>query len=574
MKRVIALLSLSLLAPASMAQQQADQHAPELASALQDKTTATAKQFMVSAASPLAVEAGYQILKQGGSAVDAMVAVQAMLGLVEPQSSGIGGGAFVLYFDAENKQLLSFDARETAPLKASESLFLDEQQQPLAFFDAVVGGRSVGTPGVVKLMEVMHQQYGSLPWPALFSSAIERAEQGFAVSPRLATLVAGDQARLSSQPSSAAYFYPSGKAITEGDLLKNPDYAASLSIIAEQGAKAFYQGTIAEQIVAAVQGAAKPGLLSQQDLAHYQVKQREPVCAPYRQYQVCGMGPPSSGGITSLQILGILSHFPLGELGSDALDSWRLFADASRLAFADRGRYIADEDFIEVPTSALLDPDYLAARAKLLEQRQALDKAEPGQLAFNYLSAASPERPSTTHISIVDAQGNVLSMTSSVESAFGSRIMAGGFILNNQLTDFSFVPSKGGEAVANRVQPGKRPRSSMAPTIVLEQQQPIIALGSPGGSSIIGYVTQALIAHLDWGLSLQQAVELPHFNNRFGTFELEQDTVAAERVAELEALGYEVKVKAMTSGLQGIRIYNDYLEGAADPRREGIALGD
>lgn len=558
--------------------QVADQFAPEQASGHHNKAEVVAHKFMVSAANPLAVEAGYEVLKSGGSAVDAMIAVQTVLGLVEPQSSGIGGGAFVVYFDAKSQQLTSFDGREMAPAKAKPGLFLDSQGQALRFYDAVVGGRSVGSPGVVALFERLHQQYGKQAWPSLFEASIELAQQGFRVSPRLAQLIAGDEQRLGRFPATRNYFFDDqGRPLEAGHLLKNPDYAKSLKSIAEQGAKGFYQGPIATAIVDAVNWQNdNPGLLTLKDLENYQVKQRPAVCSAYHQYSICGMGPPSSGASTLGQIMGIAEHFPLEQWGPSDPQSWRIIGDASRLAFADRGKYLADSDYVEVPLKQLLASDYLKTRAKLLESTRALETVSAGELALNAYRSndQSIELPSTSHISIVDAQGNVLSMTSSIENAFGSRVFVKGFLLNNQLTDFSFVPEQNGVAVANRVEAGKRPRSSMSPTIVLENQQPIITIGSPGGSSIIGYVAQALISHLSWNMSLQQAVEQPHLNNRFGSYELEADTSALQMQTALNAMGYQTKVKPMTSGLQGIRIYPDKLVGAADPRREGIAKGD
>ncbi|WP_432458854.1 gamma-glutamyltransferase [Agarivorans sp. QJM3NY_25] len=574
------LLSFALLISTHcMAQSQSsDAYAPELASGSSQKTAFIAHKFMVSAANPLAAEAGYEILKAGGSAVDAMIAVQTVLGLVEPQSSGIGGGAFVLYYDATKQQITSFDAREKAPAKASPSLFLDDNGKPLKFYDAVVGGRSVGVPGVVALFETLHQRYGKTEWPQLFSPAIGLAQQGFRVSPRLATLIAGDTHRLDRYPGARNYFYDAqGKPLAVGHLLKNPAYASTLNLIAKQGAKGFYQGVTAKAMVAAVQqAAANPGLLSESDLAAYQVKQRPALCSPYLQYSVCGMGPPSSGASTVGQILGISAHYPLDKWGPNNIQSWRILGDASRLAFADRAKYLADSDFVSVPSTALLAPQYLAKRAQLLKGDKALSSVSAGDVAALSAQASnfSIELPSTSHISIVDREGNVLSMTTSIENAFGSRLFVNGFLLNNQLTDFSFIAEKDGQAVANRVEANKRPRSSMSPTIVLQNNQPIVAIGSPGGSSIIGYVAQTLVSHLNWGMSLQQAIEQAHINNRFGVYELEANSAAVDKQAALEALGYQTKIKAMTSGLQGIRIYPDRLVGAADPRREGIAKGD
>ncbi|MGY5450276.1 gamma-glutamyltransferase [Agarivorans sp. MS3-6] len=558
--------------------QTADSFAPEAASGLQKKPSVIAHKFMVSAANPLAVEAGYEVLKAGGSAVDSMIAVQTVLGLVEPQSSGIGGGAFVVYYDATKKELTSFDARETAPANTNGTLFLDDNGHPLKFYDAVVSGSSVGTPGVVALFEKLHMAYGKTQWERLFQPAISLAKEGFRVSPRLALLVAGDEQRLKRFNSTRDYFLKGGsQPIKEGDLLKNTDYATTLSLIASQGAKGFYQGDTAKAIVSAVQQASdKSGLLSEEDLANYHVIERPPICVSYHQYSICGIGPPSSGASTLGQIMGISSYFPLKQWGPNNTQSWRILGDASRLAFADRAKYLADSDFVDVPTTALLDKQYLTLRAKLLEQDKALEHALAGDLLSLSAQALdqSIELPSTSHISIVDQDGNVLSMTSSIENAFGSRVLVKGFLLNNQLTDFSFVAEKNGQLVANRVEPKKRPRSSMAPTIVFENDLPIIAIGSPGGSSIIGYVAQTLVGHLSWGMSLQQAIEQPHLNNRFGTYELEANTSAVLQQNALEAIGYKTQIKDMTSGLQGIRIYPDKLVGTSDPRREGIAKGD
>ncbi|MDX2482480.1 MAG: gamma-glutamyltransferase [Pseudodonghicola sp.] len=573
------------------AQQTADAVAPEaatggaivatsaaVAAALATKQAGrpvTAETWMIAAANPHAVEAGAAILRDGGSAADAMVAVQTVLGLVEPQSSGLGGGAFLVWYDAASGALSTLDGRETAPLAARPTLFQDAAGEPLTFYDAVVGGRSVGTPGTPALLAEAHRRWGRTPWPALFQDAITLAEQGFSVSPRLAELVAGDAERLARFPGTAAYFLPGGKPLAEGQVLKNPAYGDTLRQLATTGVDAFYSGPIAADIVQTVQGApGNPGVLSQIDLALYQVRERPPVCVPYRAHEVCGMGPPSSGALTLGQILGMLETQDLP--GPQSPEAWRLIGDASRLAFADRGRYIADSDFIPVPSKGLLDPAYLRARSSLLSGDDALPEVAPGQPAFdhalNRADDASIEFPSTSHISIVDRYGNALSMTTTIENAFGSRLMVRGFLLNNELTDFSFRSHRDGVPIANRVEPGKRPRSSMAPTIVMKEGKPVLVLGSPGGSRIIGYVAQVVIAWLDWGLDVQQAVALPHAVNRFGTYDLEAGTQAEALLAPLEALGYEVKARDLNSGLHAIAI-GETLQGGADPRREGIALG-
>lgn len=535
-----------------------------------------ASNWMVAAANPWAVQAGADVLAKGGTAADALVAVQAMLGLVEPQSSGLGGGAFLVYYDAATGSLTTLDGRETAPLAATPQLFQDSTGEPLGFFDAVVGGLSVGTPGTPALMQEAHRRWGALLWADLLTPAIDLADQGFAVSPRLAGLIEADKDRLARFESTASYFLPGGAPLAVGDRLINPDYADTLREMASGGAAAFYTGSIADDIVATVQGApGNPGVLSTLDLSIYAVKERAPVCIEYRAHDVCGMGPPSSGALTVGQILGMLRSYDLSA-GPDDVTVRRLIGDASRLAFADRGRYMADSDYVPVPVAGLLAPDYLAARAALLETDVALTEVAPGTPEFdhalNWADDASLELPSTSHFVIVDAHGNVASMTTTIENAFGSRLMVRGFLLNNELTDFSFRTHRGGVPIANRVAPGKRPRSSMAPTIVLQDGAPVLAIGSPGGSRIIGYVAQSIIAHLDWGMDVQQAVSVPHAVNRFGTYDLEDGTPAQNLEAPLTALGFETGTRALTSGLHAISI-GPVLLGGADPRREGIALG-
>ncbi|SFQ95434.1 gamma-glutamyltransferase [Poseidonocella sedimentorum] len=538
-----------------------------------------AENWMVAAANPLAVEAGARVLREGGSAADAMVAVQSVLGLVEPQSSGLGGGAFLVWYDATTGAVTTLDGRETAPLEADPRYFQDENGEPLGFWDAVVGGRSVGTPGTVRLMEEAHRRWGRANWGGLFSEAIELAEQGFTVSPRLAGLVAGDAERLQRFPATAEYFFPEGTAIAEGDIKVNADYAATLRAIASEGSTAFYTGEIAADIVRAVRGTeTNAGLLSATDLALYDVIERAPVCVTYRAHEVCGMGPPSSGALTVGQILGTLDYFELGALGPLQAESWRLIGDASRLAFADRGRYMADSDFVPMPTEGLVDPDYLSERAALIEATDvALESVAPGQPEWDHAMRLaddiSLELPSTSHISIVDGDGNALSMTTTIENGFGSRVFVRGFLLNNEMTDFSFRSHSDGVPIANRLEPGKRPRSSMSPTIVLKDGAPVMVLGSPGGSRIIGYVAQAIINQLDWGMDPQEALAAPHLVNRFGTMDIEAGT-AAEGLAEpLGALGFETNLRDLTSGLHAITI-GETLLGGADPRREGIALGE
>lgn len=582
MKRsLVALGLLVLTSTAAAAQQASDTVAPEGATGLAAAKITTAREHMVAAAHPLAATAGEKVLADGGSAIDAMIAVQTVLGLVEPQSSGLGGGAFLVYYDAEAKRLFTLDGRETAPMDATPKLFLDDKGEPMQFFDAVVGGRSVGTPGTVMLLQEAHKRWGHKDWKELFTPAEKLARDGFAVSPRLAKLIATEGDKLKTFEATASYFFGAdGAPLAAGTILKNPAYAETLSAIARDGASAFYSGPIAEAIVDTVRMSGKnSGVLTLADLANYHVKERRPVCVSYRALDVCGMGPPSSGAVAIGQMLGLLENFDLKALGKDNPESWRLIGDAQRLAFADRERYLADTDFVPSPIKGLLDKTYLGERAKLLDGDKALGKdvvtaGEPEwDHAFNFGRGAALELPSTSHFVIVDKQGNVVSMTTTIENGFGSRLMTNGFLLNNELTDFSFKTHDDGMPVANRVEPRKRPRSSMSPTIVMKDGKPLLAIGSPGGSQIIGYVAQALVAYIDWGMDVGGIVAMPHLINRFGPYDLEAGTDAEKFSEPLKALGYEVKASDMNSGLHAIELTADGLKGAADPRREGVALG-
>ncbi|KIT16346.1 gamma-glutamyltransferase [Jannaschia aquimarina] len=578
--RYLALLA--MLATPAFAQEASDAVAPESGNGLVGEGAAPveSQDWMVAAANPLAAEAGARVLREGGSAADAMVAVQAVLGLVEPQSSGLGGGAFLVWYNAATGEVTTLDGRETAPMAATPTLFQTEDGETMGFFDAVVGGLSVGTPGTPMLMEEAHRRWGRANWGGLFAEAITLAEDGFAVSPRLAGAVANDQERLSTQPATAAYFLPDGAPLAEGATLTNPAYADTLRAMAANGAEVLYEGEIAEGIIAAVRGASQPGLLTLDDLAAYAVIERPAVCAPYRGAEVCGMGPPSSGALTVGQILMMLEPYDMAALGPDAPEAWRLIGDASRLAFADRGLYMADSDFVPMPD--LLDAEYMAGRAELLAGDDALPEVSAGTppwdhagLMPDFAPGFSPSMPSTSHISIVDADGNALSMTTTIENGFGSRVFApGGFLLNNELTDFSFSTHSDNRPVANRVEPGKRPRSSMSPTIVMQDGAPVFVVGSPGGSRIIGYVAKTIVAHLDWGLDPQAAIELPHLVNRFGTYDLEEGTAAEGLGEALTGLGFEVNVRGLNSGLHAIAVTPDGLVGGADPRREGVAIGE
>lgn len=562
---------------------------PEAASGLTAKPGWATTKFAVAAANPLATDAGYQVLKAGGSAVDAAIAVQMVLTLVEPQSSGIGGGTFLLHFNG--RAVEAFDGRETAPAAADERLFLGADGKPLPFYDAVVGGRSVGVPGTVKVLEMAHRQYGRLPWAALFQPAIRLAEDGFKVSPRLNTLAKAD-AHLQKDPVAKAYFFQAnGEPVAVGSTLRNPELARVLRRIAGEGSRALYEGDIAQAVVDKVQKhPGNPGKLSLADLAAYQPKKREPICHDYRarakDYRICGFPPPSSGAIAVGQILGILAStdaekLPLAD-GMPSAEWLHLYTEAARLAFADRGQYLGDPDFVQPPAGGwmgLLDPAYLRARAQLIgpQSMKTAQPGTPGQAASRY--APSPEQVEygTSHISIVDAYGNAVAMTTTIEDQFGARQMVRGFMLNNELTDFSFAPADAqGRPIANRVQPGKRPRSSMAPTLVFDKAtgQLVMSGGSPGGALIIHYTAKTLYGVLNWNLNAQQAIDLPNFGSNNGPTLLEQKRFAAPVVQALQARGHEVREQDMTSGLQAIQRTATGWFGGADPRREGVVLGD
>ena len=583
---------------------------PEGSSGYSPKPGWATTRFAVAAANPLATDAGLQVLRAGGSAIDAAVAVQMVLTLVEPQSSGIGGGAFLLH--STGGKVEAFDGRETAPAGVDDKLFVGADGKPMAFYEGVVGGRSVGVPGTVKMLEAAHKQYGKLPWAQLFVPAITLAESGFKVSPRLATLLAGE-VHLKRDPSAAAFYYkPDGSALEAGTLLKNPALADVLRQIAAKGAIAMHEGAIAQAMVAKVQGhPSNPGKLSMNDLASYQVKKREPICSDYAAahsaYKICGMPPPSSGAIAVGQILGILANtnaatmppatgmggVPGATAQTPSADWLHLYTEASRLAFADRAQYLGDPDFVAAPAGnwmSLLAPDYLAERAKLIAQQpggQSMKTAKPGVPGpVKTAYAPMPDQPEygTSHISIIDGFGNAIAMTTTIEDAFGARQLtdggtgkAGGFLLNNELTDFSFAPSDAdGKPIANRVQPGKRPRSSMAPTLVFDKGtgQIVMSGGSPGGALIIHYTAKVLYGTLNWGLNAQQAIDLPNFGSLNGPSLLEEKRFAPATVEALRTRGAEVREMNMTSGLQAIQKTDKGFFGGADPRREGVVLGD
>lgn len=551
--------------------------APEAPTGRAARSTATATKDMVAAANPLAAQAGREILAAGGSAVDAAIAVQFVLNLVEPQSSGIGGGAFMVLWDG--KSVTTLDGRETAPAAAKPERFLGPDGKPMKFYDAVVGGRSVGVPGTLRLLETAHKRWGKLPWQQVIEPAIRLAEDGFSISPRLNGLLSQEK-YLQNDPVARAYFYDAdGKPKAVGTVLKNPAFAKTLRLIADKGADGLYTGAVAEDIVATVTAhPTNPGDMTLDDLKAYKVVEREAVCGPYRVYKICGMGPPSSGAIAVQQILGILESRDMASLkpGPEAVH-W--IAEAGRLAFADRALYVADPAFVTVPVKGLIDPGYLKSRAALVDENRSMGKAKPGEPPFQKTFLFGPSEGiefGTSHMSIVDRNGNAVSMTTTIEDGFGSRLMTkGGFLLNNELTDFSFATVDDGKPVANRVEAGKRPRSSMAPTIVLDKDDKLYAVvGSPGGSLIINYVAKALVALLDWQLDPQLAADLPNVGSRNGPTELEAGTEAEGWKAGLEAKGHDVKLIDQNSGIHVIVSTPAGLVGGADSRREGVAIGN
>ncbi len=574
----IAIAALIAYAAPATAEPNRLQFEPEGASGWFSQPVARASRHMISTASVQASEAGRDMLRAGGSAIDAAIAAQLVLGLVEPQSSGIGGGAFLVHWDAKQNSLTALDGRETAPATAKPDRFLKDGA-PLPFVTAVRSGLSIGTPGVVRLLEEAHKAHGKLPWAKLFEPAIRLAEDGFEVSTRLHTLLRF-QGRDGFSPAARTYFFTEqGSALPHGHLLKNPAYAATLKAIAGNGGGAFYSGAIAEAIVAAVRDAPNvSGDLSAADLAAYSVKSRSTVCAPYRTTKVCSIGPPSSGGVAIAQILTLLEPFDLGTtpLSPRAV---HLVAEAEKLAYADRDRYLADPDFISVP-AGLTDPSYLGERRKLINPDSAMAKPKPGdppgQIKGAFGHDATLERAGTSHISIIDGDGNVVSMTTTIEGVFGSGVMAAGFLLNNELTDFSFKPTDAeGQPIANRVEGGKRPRSTMTPTIVFDAGgKPFAALGSPGGGRIIFYVAKALISLIDWKLDAQAASALTNFGSMGGAVEIESGWQAILLGLRLKTYGHTIKPDLMTSGVHIVLHRNGGLEGGADPRREGAALGD
>jgi gamma-glutamyltranspeptidase/glutathione hydrolase len=539
-----------------------------------------AKHDMVAAANPLAAEAGLEMMRAGGSAVDAAIAVQMVLGLVEPESSGIGGGAFLLVHDPKSGKTTSFDGREVAPASARPDMFLDAAGKARTKAQAIPGGLSVGIPGVVGMLEMAHKKYGKLAWAKLFEPAIKLADNGFPVGPKLARTIR-NFARGADMPDIKAHFYHAdGTPLAEGEIYKNPEYAEVLRLIAAGGAKAFYTGEIAQAIVDKVQHApVNQGGMNLDDLANFKALEREPMCGDYRQWHLCSMGPPSSGGIAIVQILGMLQRFPSSQLQPNSLSEAHLFTQASRLAYADRAKYVGDTAFVQVPIAGLLNKDYIASRAALIDPAKDMGTAlagDPPQKRADYAPQRSPVLHGTSHLTIVDKSGEVISMTTSVESVFGAEVMVKGFFLNNTLTDFSLDPVLDGKPVANAPAPGKRPLSAMSPTIVFDKDGKfLLSVGSPGGPAIIDYVTQSLVAMLDGGLSPAQAIALPRQLNLNGATRLEKSPENDALVPQLTVMGHKVTVDAGEgSGLHGIKKVPGGYIGGADPRRDGVVIGD
>jgi gamma-glutamyltranspeptidase/glutathione hydrolase len=568
-------VSLSVSSQTPLAKREAGE--PEAATGYSEKKAFVADDYMVVSANPYASWTGKNIIEKGGSAIDAAIAVQAMLTLTEPQSSGIGGGAFILYWDNASKTLYTYDGRETAPAGVNPYWFM-QNGKPMKWIEAVIGGKSVGVPGVMRALEYAHKRHGKLEWKALFDDAITTSQQGFTVSARLNKLLDLRYNKgLLEFPASATYFYPAGKTLQEGETKRNPRLAKTLTGIAEQGADYLYTGEVAEKIAKAVQSASiNPGVLTKEDLASYKVVEREPVCGKYRGFRVCGMAPPSSGGITVMQILSMLEKHPIDEYGVNSVEFAHLYAQASARAYADRNVFIADTDFTRLPYAALVNDAYVKRRGEDISLDAKWRKVRAGEpyTQAQMREGMSVEQPNTSHLSIVDKYGNAVSMTTSIEFMFGSGIMVEGFLLNNQLTDFSFSPNGPNGRVLNVVAPHKRPRSAMSPTVVFDDKGELnMVVGSPGGSRIVSYVAQTLIGVIDWGLNMQEAINLPKITNRNDYTMLEKGTPIEKYQVTLEALGHKVRIGDLNSGLHGVQVKDGKLIGGADPRREGIAVG-
>ncbi len=570
---------------------------PEMFSRIAEKKLAFGKSMMVATANSYASQAAYAILKKGGNATDAAIAASVMLTLTEPNATGIGGGGFLVHFDAKRKKIQAYDGRETAPALAYPDRFLSASGEVMRFEDAMTSGRAVGTPGLLKMLEMVHQTHGKLPWKQILLPTIQQSQQGFIVSDRLHILIQKDP-YLKNNPESRKYFYDQqGLAFEVGTLIKNPELAKVLNEVAEHGANAFYTGWIARDIERAVQKNAHPGDLTIKDLSSYKAKERPILCHTYRIWNICGMPPPSSGTLAILQMLGILESFPMTDYPANTWQGIHLFSEAGRLAFADRDEYIADPDFVVPPIKGMLDSTYIQKRRDQINWNKSLQKALPGQpegTLAQYSSDSLSEAAGTSHISVIDSWGNAVSLTNTIEAQFGSRIMVDGFLLNNQLTDFSLTPMVDGKLVANRVEPNKRPRSSMAPLLVFDQYGNLVMnVGSAGGSGIINYLAKTLVAVMDWNMNIQDAISLPNFGSRNKETELEQMGSWDSVVGSLKEKSHMIKYFDAPSGLHGvirapifsqgkisnqartnINTSNWVLFGGADPRREGVVLGD
>lgn len=563
----------AILAFGSFAQTPAQ---PEAASGFATRPAVSTPHAMVVTANPHATDAAVALLRAGGSAADAAIAAALVLNVVEPQSSGIGGGGFLMHFDAGAKRVSAWDGRETAPMAIDERLFLNADGSKLAFYDAVVGGRAVGVPGLLRMFEQVHSRFGKLPWRHLFGPAIGLAREGFAVSPRLHALIVRDQFLRLDEGARQLFFDANGAPLAVGNSLRNPELADVLRRVADTGVESFYHGAIAQDIVAAAGADPNPGKLSLADLANYKAIEREPLCGAYRSFRLCGMPPPSSGAGTVLSLLGVLERFRLAEVDPDSAFASHLFAEAGRLAFADRDAWYGDPEAMPIAPKSLLERPYLTARAESIRLNDSLDRAEPGTPvgAPSPIPARAVERPSTTHISVIDPHGNAVSLTASIEDAFGSRRLVRGFLLNNQLTDFSFQPADARGPQPNRAGPGKRPRSSMAPTLVFGPDGALFAVtGSPGGSQIINYVAYTVVGLVDWHLAPDALLARPHVGSRNGPTEVEDTPTGRVLAARLTVFGHEPVVRDLTSGVSLIVRRQNAWQGAADPRREGSAAG-
>jgi len=577
-KKILAVIFIFFVATSfAEAKNLSDAWVGEPASNFRELKSVKAKKHVVVTADEAASKAGEEMLKKGGNAIDAAIAAQMVLNVVEPQASGIGGGGFLLYYDAKSKKTSYFNGRETAPDKAYPEMLLKDGK-PREFNDVVQGGLSVATPGALKILKETHEKYGKLKWAELFDPAIKLARDGFIVSPRLHTLMANISYLKNFDEAAKIYLKADKSPYKVGDIIKNQAFADTLQTIADQGIEPFYKGKIANDIVDAVQHSKiNPGVLSAKDLKNYRSKKGDLICAQYREkYKICSMPLPSSGGVTVLQILGILENFDLAKLKPQSPEAVHLVMEATRLAYADRNEYLGD--ISGVPLQKMLDKNYLKSRAALIDRKKALQKVEAGKfsdaknLTFNN---AAVELPSTTHLSVVDDEGNAVSFTSSIEYFFGSALMVDGFLLNNQMTDFSFLPEINGKPVANRIEPNKQPRSSMTPTFVFDQNDNLLmVVGSPGGPRIIQYTLRTILDVLDWKLDLQKAISMPNYVVLNDVVELEKNTAITKLQKPLKKMGHQVLIKELTSGIHAITIENDGMKGGADPRRDGIAIGE